>query len=139
MQLFHYVFIDLGEGLLHRVPKNGVVLQEVLDNFQEVAVSCPQVKVVDLILRLTKRPQGYQLPELVSELVLESNDKEVDTLDLVMLNFVLDLSICATCSLLTRCRHSFSSTYIWAGLTRAARSASSSRTNAGLVCLNDTE
>jgi hypothetical protein len=41
--------------------------------------------VVDLVLGLSERLQGYELAELGAELVLESDDEKVDALDLVVL------------------------------------------------------
>lgn len=67
------------------MPQGLIILQNILDHLKEATVSRPQVEVVNLVLGLAEGLQGDQLAELGAELVLESDDEEVDALDLVVL------------------------------------------------------
>lgn len=62
-----------------------VVLKEVTDDLKELRVGCSEVHVVYVTLRSTKGIKSDELSKLATELVLEGNDKEVDSLDLVVL------------------------------------------------------
>jgi hypothetical protein len=67
------------------VPQGLIILQNILDHLKEATVSRPEIQVVDLVLGLTESPQCDKLAELGAEFVLESDDEEVDALDLVVL------------------------------------------------------
>lgn len=71
------------------MPQGLVILQNILDHLKEATVCRPQVEVINLVLVLPECPQCDKLAELGAELVLEGDDEKVDTLDLVVLQFVL--------------------------------------------------
>jgi hypothetical protein len=75
VKLLHDVFIDVRERLLDFRLEDVVVLKKVPNGLTEAHVSCSKVHVVNLTLIETKSVHSNQLPDLTSELVLESNNK----------------------------------------------------------------